>query len=184
MMTMTHLPERGSDWTELVTRARVQGESGVDGLLARLRPLMLSWARGLTGDSDRAEDLTQDALVRVVEGLSAFQGGSFQAWVYRIVRNLHTDGARSRDRRRRLVEGRELDLPRPQPVGVTEPAHAVSVFARDLTPRQRSAFQLVDLEGWSIEDAADALEVTPSTLRVHLHRARRTIRAAVLGDAS
>jgi len=42
----------------------------------------------------------------------------------------------------------------------------------ELSPQQRAALDLVDLQGFSAEEASEMLELAPSTVRVHLHRAR------------
>ena len=49
----------------------------------------------------------------------------------------------------------------------------------DLSPRQRAAFELVDLQGYSSREAAEMEQIDDATLRVHLSRARGAIRAAI-----
>ena len=61
-----------------------------------------------------------------------------------------------------------------------ETAELVARFFNELAPRQREVLELVDLQGLEPSEAAEALGVSPSTARVHLHRARRALRAVVL----
>lgn len=60
----------------------------------------------------------------------------------------------------------------------------VSRILETMPERQRVAFDLVDLQGFTPAEAADMLESNATTLRVHLLRARRTIRSRIIGVAS
>jgi RNA polymerase sigma factor (sigma-70 family) len=59
-----------------------------------------------------------------------------------------------------------------------------STIVESLPERQRVAFDLVDLQGFTPTEAADMLELNATTLRVHLLRARRTIRSRILAGDS
>lgn len=61
-----------------------------------------------------------------------------------------------------------------------ETARIVRAFFSELAPRQREVIELVDLQGLQPAEAAKILEVSPSTARVHLHRARRALREIIL----
>ena len=160
------------------------GEGGSrERLLARLRPRLVAWARGLTGEPDAAEDLAQEAMLRVDRSLEGFEVGGFLPWSYRILLNLQRDRSRTVARRRSILAAAADELPVPGRPG-PDPSEAVRAFLADLSPQQRAVFQLVDLEGWSFDEVAAALDVTPSTARVHLHRARRTIRARILEETA
>ena len=52
----------------------------------------------------------------------------------------------------------------------------VAAWADELAPRQRAVFALRDLEEWDVADIAVELDMAPSTVRVHLARARAHIR--------
>ena len=58
--------------------------------------------------------------------------------------------------------------------------HLMSV----LSPQQRAALDLVDLQGFTAPEAAEMLEVAPATVRVHLHRAREALRGRLGGEGS
>jgi len=59
---------------------------------------------------------------------------------------------------------------------------AVDAFLHHLTEAQRTTFQLVDLEGWTTSQVAESLELAESTVRVHLMRARATLRARIIEE--
>lgn len=169
---------------ELVRLARAAPARGaaLEAFLSSVRPRLLRWARGLCGDWDRAEDLAQEALIRLRATPAGLDARDPLAWCYRVLVNLHRDERRTARRREDLLarEGRT-----PAPAGPTlerDPVGVVHRYLHHLTDRQRAAFQLVDLDGWSVARVADALGAAESTVRVHLHRARRTLRSHILED--
>jgi RNA polymerase sigma-70 factor (ECF subfamily) len=58
-----------------------------------------NFAYRLTGNPDDAADLVQEVLLRVRKGLSGYQPGSFEGWLWRITRNAFLDGVRRQNRR-------------------------------------------------------------------------------------
>jgi RNA polymerase sigma-70 factor (ECF subfamily) len=67
------------------------------------------------------------------------------------------------------------------PLDDADLARFVRRVVRDLPDRQREVLDLVDLQGYAPTEAASLLGVSPATARVHLMRARRTLRAAIIG---
>lgn len=138
----------------------------------------LAW-RLVGGDDAAAEDVVQDALVRAWRALPRFRGDAkLSTWFYRIlVRQAHNH------RRWRAVRNVFGALPADE----AEDARAVPgdpVLRRrieaalaSLTARQRDAFVLVHWEGFTVVEAAAVVGCSDGTLRSHLHRARRTLRA-------
>ncbi len=53
-----------------------------------------------------------------------------------------------------------------------------------LSPQQRAALDLVDLQGFSALEAGEMLDIAPATVRVHVHRAREALRARIEGAES
>ena len=169
-----------------------QGGRGrdLDGLLAKLRPMICRWAVVWTGSPDAAEDVAQAVLLRVGGSLASFAPeGRITTWVYRITKNVLIDYDRSRGRENALRDRFRLG----QVAGaVAEDNGAGSFEAVDLlqhlmvalSPQQRAALDLVDLQGFSAQEAAEMLEVAPATVRVHLHRARQVLRARIEGEES
>ncbi len=103
-----------------------------------------------------------------------------EGWLRVVVRNW------CRDHRRR--EGRAARLPTPEEAAPGDPERALDLSrgARSvaeafgaLTPRQRQAWDLIDRQGLPTADAAAELGVTPSTVRVLVHQARRALRASL-----
>ena len=143
----------------------------------------------LLGDPAAAEDVVQEAFLKLMAGANRIEGRSRLAtWLYRVVYNAAMD--RLRETRREVPVPEETDA-------VALPAPAVLVDFR-LTPEQtlhdaelrgaledaiaalpatlRAAFLLRDVEGLSTAEAAEAVGVSEANLKVRLHRARLLLR--------
>ena len=167
---------------EMARRGAVEGRVPEE-LLGALRPTVCRWALMQTGDPDAAEDVAQEVLVRVVRFFGSYQGeGRFTTWLYRIVTNVVRDRGRAV---RREVEGRRAAARQgwARNSGTAPDGAAIrallDALMGDLTPRQRAAFDLVDLQGFSGAEAAAMQEMNESTFRVHLARARAAVRKAI-----
>lgn len=173
---------------ELVEGVRTGSPRAFDRLAREILPLVRRWALVRTGDPDDADDVAQRVLVRVHRGLPDFRGDArFTSWVYRITARTTADLHRSREARDRKRDALEREaavesstLDPSEAVEGRELTGLVRRFFRDLTGTQREVFDLVDLQGYRPAEAADLLEMNANTVRVHLHRARRTLRAALL----
>jgi len=171
----------------VVVHARRGDADAFTELVRICRPLIYRWAYVDTGDPDDAEDIAQEVLVRVYRRLRTFrEGSSFTAWLYRITRNLAVDRERTRARRRRLwpvgdAARAARSVSGPEDAVVSEDSAAiVHGFMKRLPRRQRQALDLVDLQGLAAAEAATMLGLDAGTIRVHLHRARRTLRSMIL----
>jgi RNA polymerase sigma-70 factor (ECF subfamily) len=142
-------------------------------------PALRRYARGLTGDADRADDLVQDCLERAIRKRGLWRPtGPVRAWLFTMLLNLHRNDLRSRKRR-----GDPLpidDLVVPPAAAPSQPGHiALGELARALEKlpgEQREALLLVVLEGVSYAEAAGMLEIPIGTLMSRLGRARAALR--------
>ena len=175
---------------ELAEGARQGDREALGSLAGALRPLVCRWALVITGDPDDAEDVAQRVMMKMVSSIGGFDGRSkVTSWVYRITRNAGLDHQREKQRDRRLAEKAErlarAAAPRLQdPLDDIEMKRTVQLIRTllvELPAAQREVFDLVDLQGLKPSEAAGLLEMNPSTLRVHLMRARRRMRSEMLG---
>lgn len=143
-------------------------------------------ALSLTGQPADAEDLVQDTLVRAFRAVERFDGAYPRAWLLTILRNTHVN----RNRRRRPMLLRDPDTaavtlerfgpsaPASEDVVVSREFEAVVADALAVLPdKHRQVVTLVDIEGLTYQEAADALGVPRGTVMSRLHRARARIRA-------
>lgn len=145
-------------------------------------PRLRRYARALTGDAVRADDLVQDTLERALGKWSLWQPGNLRAWLFSIMHNLFANQARSP----RLVDypGDEAlpDLPtRPTQSDALELRDFARSLAR-LPEEQREVLLLVVLEDLSYEDTAKVLGVPVGTVMSRLSRGRERLRALLSGD--
>ena len=142
-------------------------------------PALRRYARALTRNADRADDLVQDCLERAIRkrGLWA-PTGPLQAWLFKILLNLHRNEARHQRRRGDHVPLDSLlvepAIPAPQPgrIALAEMSRAVDALPEE----QRQALLLVVIGGASYEDAAISLGIPAGTLMSRLSRARAALR--------
>jgi RNA polymerase sigma-70 factor (ECF subfamily) len=180
----------------LLDRAKTSDPGAIDELLHALRPLVYRWARVRTGDADDAEDVTQRVLLRVHERIGQFEGrSSLTTWLYRVTANAANELDRRRGAIHRLKErwgGLDTKTQEPDPIDAIDNQRTkerILEMMRELSPMQRVTLDLVDLQGYEPAEAAEMLEMNPTTVRVHLLRARRALRKRILvdrrpGDAS
>ncbi|HEX4439384.1 MAG TPA: RNA polymerase sigma factor [Thermoanaerobaculia bacterium] len=137
---------------------------------------MKSIAANLLGTTTDAEDAVQEAFLRAYRGAAAFRSGSSIAtWLYRILVNACYDQLRSRRRR--------PEAPLTDAIGGSSSARAedhplrlaIESELSRLPERERAAFLLCEVEGFSHKETADILDVPEATSRTLLFRARRQL---------
>lgn len=142
-------------------------------------PALRRYARALTRNIDRADDLVQDCLERAIRKRRLWlPTGPLRAWLFKMLLNLYRNEARHRRRRGDHVPLEtmviEPSIPAPQPgrIALNEMARAIEV----LPDEQREALLLVVLEGMSYAEAAAVLGIPDGTLMSRLSRARTALR--------
>lgn len=163
--------------TPLRTVPTLEEVKGVKVEMVALVPQLHTFARSLTRDGVRADDLVQEALLRAFDNIERFKPGTnLKAWLFTIVRNEHYSQLR---RRKFEANGVSTDsLPEP-----TVPAdHDGELELRDLnralsalSPGQRTALILVSASGFSYEEAAAICGCAVGTIKSRVARARNTL---------
>ena len=142
-------------------------------------PRLRRYARALTRDAVRADDLVQSCLTRAVSKQHLWQAGTdLRAWLFTILHNQHVN-----DVRRSVREGIRVEVETAAPFLTMAPnAHAVLELrdlraAIDKLPQeQRQAILLVGLEGMRYDEVATILGVPVGTIRSRLSRGRDQLR--------
>lgn len=149
----------------------------------RTRALRLAW-RLTGGDDAAAEDVAQEAFVKAYRSLEQFRGeAKLETWFYRILVRQAANHRRWRAVRERWNGMFSEDLPDPSPSAMGDPSlrRRIGAALDKLTKRQREAFVLVHMEGFSVSEAAEMTDCPAGTLKSHLHRALLRLREE-LGD--
>ncbi len=154
----------------------------VDRLVVDHLPRALRFARRLTGDSDTAEDVVQEALCRILKGWRSYRGeASFGTWMLQIVVNV------DRDRRRKQrnlvpIPAEELISRRPPPADevAADELHARIRLAIDRLPERQREVALLSLgEGMPTREVAQVLDTTEANVHACVHLARKRIAQAI-----
>ena len=140
----------------------------------------------LVGDRQDAEDVAQEAYVRVFRGLAGFRGDAqFETWLYRIVSNAAMTHLR---RRRRfgevLTETGQEPLEFPSEVRVAEEAvdrDALERALEALPMSMRSVVVMKDVYGLSCREIGDQIGISEGAVKVRLHRARKRLKEHLFG---
>ncbi|WP_374621182.1 sigma-70 family RNA polymerase sigma factor [Devosia sp.] len=147
-------------------------------------PALRRYARALTRNADRADDLVQDCLERAISRRGLFAPtGSLEAWLFRILVNLWRNMTRSERRRGEHVTLDDLTTePSVAPAQPGRIALAEMSRAIDRLPlEQREVLLLVVLEGKSYEEVAHVLSIPMGTVMSRLGRARSALRSLTGG---
>jgi RNA polymerase sigma-70 factor (ECF subfamily) len=153
--------------------------------LARLHEASFGWALSCCGWNDAdAEDVLQTTYLKVVSGRARFGGRSaFRTWLFGVIRQTareHGRRARSHRERAELLAREPAPASGPSPhelVERAERARALRAALEELPERQRDVLHLVFYQDLTIREAAEVLEVSLGTARVHYERGKQKLRA-------
>jgi RNA polymerase sigma-70 factor (ECF subfamily) len=140
-------------------------------------PSLRAFALSLSGNTDRADDLVQEALTRAIANIGSFQPGTnMPAWLFTILRNLFLSDYRKRRREVEDGDGRHAErlTSQPEQLGRVEFRELREALAR-LAPHQREAIILVGASGLSYAEAAAVCECAVGTIKSRVNRARRQL---------
>jgi RNA polymerase sigma-70 factor (ECF subfamily) len=174
-----------------VERARAGDLEAFNALVLRHQDAVYSAAYRLLGDSDAAADMTQEALIAAYRKLETYHGGSFRAWLLRIVSNRCLDELRRVKRHRtdyleELAPNSDDGAPIPSEAATPEQAaqqnelhRAIQDCINALGADQRTVLVLCDVQGWSYQEIAESTGTNIGTVKSRLARARRAMRACL-----
>src|SRR6201993_61788 len=164
----------------MFTAPGISGMSEFHGLVEKEIPRLRRYARALTRDTNRADDLVQDTLVRGIAKAHLWQAGSdIRAWLFTIMHNQYVNNIRHERREQATVD---VDQVASTLVATSDPSAARELSELDhalgyLSKGQREVVLLVGLEGMSYDEAAKILRVPIGTIRSRLGRAREALRS-------
>jgi RNA polymerase sigma-70 factor, ECF subfamily len=181
-----------SDLTdEQLVTAHLEGRRGAFNMLfRRYRDRLVHFVTRKTGDPDRAQDLVQEAFIRVTRHLHRFDTTKkFSTWVYTIASNLAKNELRNRSRSPLVLfqkltsnwddDHRPLQFEdyRMRPDDLYRKRYLqrlVEDMVETLPEHHRLVFRLRELEGKSYEEIAEITGVNLGTVKSRLHRARNS----------
>ncbi len=165
----------------------------IDALVRTYRPRLLRFVAFSIGDADLAESITQDCFLKAYNGRESFRGDcSVNTWLTSIAVNLIRDQQRlQKFRFWRQARATAIDvtdaanfLPSQEcspetRVLVQEKAAQVQEAMKTLSDKQRTVFLLRFVEDMELQEIAAATKMPLNTVKTHLHRALKSVRAQV-----
>ncbi len=168
------------DERSLIERARRGGRDAFSELVRERRERWFWLGYRILGDTEEARDAVQEALLRMWDGLASYRPAlddavrSFDAWCYRIAYHAAVDRVRER-KRRAVLSPNDIAWGRPEgaaPDALMESREEIEKMLSALAPREREAFVLCAIEGFSSEEAARSMDAASSTVRNLVRQAR------------
>lgn len=167
----------------------------IDALARNYRPRLLRFVMSSIRDEELADIIVQDTLLKAYRNRSGFRGDcSINTWMTGIAVNLIRDHARTQKfkfwRKAQATAVDAADMANhlrssgSSPEGALlarEQALQVHDAMATLSPNQRTAFLLRFIEEMELSEIADAMSMPVNTVKTHLHRAVKSVRARVGG---
>lgn len=132
-------------------------------------------------NSDDALDILHEGFIKVFKHIAKYQPGtSLTAWIRRIMVNTAIDYYRKNIRRRTEDLEQAYDVESPQADAISQCTEKEILAAvQELSPAYRTVFNLYVIEGYSHKEIAELLDITESTSRSNLVKARLKLQAAL-----
>jgi len=181
---------------ELIKEARAGDLDAFNRLVLVYQDLIYNQAYRVMGDSFSAADATQEAFISAYRKFHTYRGGSFKAWLLRIVTNACYDELRRRKRRpsSSLTPLNDSNEEIESPHWIADPGESPEDFAaraelsqaiqhclNRLTFDFRTAVILVDIQGMDYAEAAMVMDTPLGTVKSRLARARSSLRECLAG---
>ena len=152
----------------------------------------------MTGNSEDAADMTQEAFIKAYNSLQSFRGDSkFSVWLYRIVSNVCLDFLRSKNRRPTVSLSVEDDDGEDTQLDVADESQSPELLldrklTRDsvrrgldsLPPDYRQILLLREIQGLSYDEIAQALSLEVGTVKSRIFRARKRLCTFLIDDGN
>jgi len=177
------------------------GETKLREIYAVFQPKILRYLTCMVGESE-AEDLTQEVFIKIGPALEGFRGeASLSTWIYRIATNTALDRLRSSSFQRATLNSLDQQSPTCEPemddknvwTGEKTPPvehqifrkemnDCVQGFIENLPEDYRTVLILNEFEGLRNKEIAEILEISLSTVKIRLHRARERLKNELMAN--
>jgi RNA polymerase sigma-70 factor (ECF subfamily) len=170
----------------LVDSARNGDDRALEQLLSAVAPAIHRFGLRMCKSDPDAQDVLQETLLAIATNLGRFEGrASLSSWVFALTRSACARRRRGQKSRPHLgqevLESQSADTPSPEQSASDREMGAALTRALDALPDEyREAIVLRDVEGLTAAQAAAALDISVDALKSRLHRARDTLRKALM----
>lgn len=162
----------------------------IDSELGRLHADSYGWALACCGrDREEAEEVLQNAYVKVFSGKARFDGrSSLRTWLFGVIRRTAAEERRSNIVRRlraaayAVISPSEIGPEAETTFEIAQRQERLLSALGELSSRQREVLQLVFYHDMTIEDAASVMSVSLGTARTHYERGKARLLEKLAGD--
>jgi RNA polymerase sigma-70 factor (ECF subfamily) len=161
-----------------IQRAIEGDERALRALWSQHAPHIDAVVRRLAGDPDLAEDIAQEVWIQIFRALPTYRGESqFGTWAHRIAVNRTLNALRRTRRLVKIETDMEEDTVTVEHTGDRAMLRSViDAAAAKLSPGARTVFLMHDVEGYTHEEIATELGITPGGSKSQLFKARAKLR--------
>ncbi len=178
------------DEDALVRRAKAGNEEAVEALIRAHQDALYQFILRMSGRRDTAEDIVQEAFVRVLGSLGRFDSRyRFSTWLFTIARRLYVNASRKLGPAydSAAIDARPACLPGPGRAAagretMRNARSLVDEALAGLPPHQREIILLYHQQSWPVAEIAEHLSLPLGTVKSHLYRGRRRMRRYILGS--
>lgn len=174
---------------ELVGRAQREDKAAFEELVRRHQHRVFAVAGGILRRREDVEDIAQQVFIKAYFALKKFdQRAAFSTWLYKItvnecwdllrkkkVRPLVYEADLSEEQAKQVATSGEKGNPGPDIRDKLEAREHMEKLLEGLDERDRLMLILKEVEGYSIEEIAEVLDLNGNTVKVRLFRARRRV---------
>lgn len=167
----------------LIEQAAAGDRASAEALIKAHQPSLFAYLLRLSGKPDIAEDITQDAFVRILTNLHRFDPRfRFSTWLFTIAKRLYVNAMQ---KHRPVYDsdivggwngGAEVDDPAVKAEEKTLAQHCLTEALEGLTDEQRTIIILFHQQDWPISQIAQYMDMPEGTIKSHLHRGRKKMR--------
>ncbi len=168
-----------TDWIEGAKQGDRRAQKAIyDKLSAKMFAICLRYM----GDRETAEDILQDGFVTLFSKIDSYSGvGSFEGWARKIFVNTALMSLRKKDA---LKNTEDVEMARniisDDPTAIQKIGHTELLkMIADLPPGFRTVFNMYVIEGYSHKEIAEALNISETTSRSQLQRARMLLQSKI-----
>ncbi len=175
---------------KLISAVQRGDKTAMADIVKQNEKMVYNTALKLLGNEEEAECVLQETFLKVFKAISSFKGeSSLSTWIYRIATNFALMHLRSRKKQSNIdISDEQINPDLLQSFNRTvnenplraamnqELNEAMKEAIEQLAPKFRTVFVLKDIDGYSLKEIADMLEMSLPAVKSNLHRARLSLR--------
>ncbi|MEM6806867.1 MAG: RNA polymerase sigma factor [Bacteroidota bacterium] len=153
-------------------------------LVEQNKHILLSLAQAILKDRDWAEDVLQEALIKVFQKINSFkEEASFRSWLYRIVINTAYNASKKRNRyqvfKKQLGESTSVRVENKNPIQMEEQKKYIQAVLDNLKRDQALLLRLYYLCELSLAEIAEVTGFKKAKIKTDLYRGRKNFKAGL-----